>query len=173
MKSLWQKLFRTLATPRTGIILLLTVVLFSAAGTIILQRPTSEPGVLEKAYSPATLRVLDALHLTDIFHAWYFLGLLGLVSVSITCASVDRWPKAWRYYARPYRRTEPHFRAALPHKALIPAKNPATALAATERAFRKAGLPVEREVAGNEVLSTASVIASPSSRCTSCTPACC
>lgn len=151
MKSLWQKFFRALANPRNGIILLLVVVVLMAVGTFILQRPTSDPATIERAYSSSTLRVLDTLQLTDIYHAWYFVALLGLVCVSIVFASLDRWPKAWRYYARPYRRTEPHFRAALLHKALIPVKNAGTALEAAERAFRKAGIPVEREMAAEEV----------------------
>lgn len=149
--STWNKIYRTLASVRTGIILLLVTVLFSAVGTVILQRPTTDIEEIQRSYSPTTLMWLERLGLTDIYHSWYFLTLLGLVSLSIIFVSIDRWPNAWRFYARPYRRTEPHFRASLPLKATIPVADAATALEATERAFRKHGMPVERIVDNEEV----------------------
>ena len=87
--AILQKIYKTLASVRTGIILLLVVVLFSAVGTVILQRPTSEPDVIERSYSPSTLLWLDRLGLTDIYHTWYFVTLLGLVSISIIFVSID------------------------------------------------------------------------------------
>jgi len=147
----WTKFYKTLASIRTGVILLILVVIFSAAGTIVLQRPASDPGQLEKVYSPTTLLWLDRAGLTDVFHSWWFLSLLALVSMSIVFASLERWPNAWRFYARPYRRTEQHFRAVLPHHKTIPIRDAEVAVEAAERAFRKVGLPSERIVANNEV----------------------
>ena len=61
----------------------------SALGTFILQRPATDLQKLQAAYSPETLRWLDRLTLTDIFHAWWFLALLGLLSLSIVlCRSI-------------------------------------------------------------------------------------
>jgi len=60
----WTKFYKTLASIRTGVILLILVVIFSAAGTIVLQRPASDPGQLEKVYSPTTLLWLDRAGLT-------------------------------------------------------------------------------------------------------------
>ena len=51
--------------------------------------------------------------LADVFHAWWFTTLLGFVSFSIIFVSI-----AFRVrgaYARPYRKTDLHFRAALPN----------------------------------------------------------
>jgi len=53
---------------------------------------------MQRAYSPQVLRVLDALRLTDVFHAWWFVLLLSLVSLSIIAASVQRFPNAWRFF---------------------------------------------------------------------------
>ena len=144
LSALWTKFYKTLASIRTGVILLIIVVIFSAVGTLILQRPTSDPGQLERVYSPSTLAWLDHLGLTDVFHSWWFLTLLALVSLSIIFASLERWPNAWRFYARPYRRPEPHFRAALAHRTTIPIRNEETGIAAAERAFHKLRLPAER-----------------------------
>lgn len=147
--DIWQKFYKTFAAVRTGIILLLIVVLVAALGTVILQRPTTEADVIQRTYSPQTLALLDRLGLTDIYHAWYFMMLLGLVSLSLIFVSIERWPNAWKFYARPYRRPEEAFRLTLPTKQQIPVSDAAEALNASERAFRKLGLPVEREVDGS------------------------
>ena len=149
--AILQKIYRTLASVRTGIILLLVVVLFSAVGTVILQRPTSEPDVVERSYSPSTLLWLDRLGLTDIYHTWYFVTLLGLVSISIILVSIDRWPNTWKFYSKPYRVPAAGFRATLPQRAEIPVSDAAAGLSAAERAFYKMGLPVDREVEGDQV----------------------
>ena len=151
VSAIWQRFYKALASIKTGVILLIIVVIFSAVGTFVLQRPTAEPGQIERAYTPSTLKALDAMGLTDVFHAWYFLALLSLVSLSIIFVSIDRFPTAWRFYDRPYRRTEPHFRAVLPQRAEIPIHNAAEAIDAAERGFRKAGLRAERITENNEL----------------------
>ena len=150
ISSILKHLHKTLGNLRTGIVLLLLVVLASALGTFILQRPVTDPDKLAQAYSPATLRWLDRLALTDIFHAWWFLILMGLVSLSIVIISVDRFPNAWRFYARPYRKTDSHFRGSLPRKIEPPINNTEDALNAAERALKKSGWPVERIADRNE-----------------------
>ena len=116
--SIPKRIYRTFANLRTGIILLIITVVAAALGTFILQRPITDPDKMAQAYSPNTLYWLDRLTLTDVFHAWWFATLLALVSMSIIFASIDRWPNAWRFYARPYRRPDSHFRAVLaePHR---------------------------------------------------------
>ena len=94
------------------------------AGTLILQRPITEPAKLHQAYSPETLRLLDTLRLTDVFHSWWFVLLLSLLSANIVVASIDRFPAAWRYFSRPLRRAEPHFFTSLAMKQSIPLRGP-------------------------------------------------
>jgi len=147
--SVLKRIHRTFSNLRTGIVLLILVVIASAMGTFILQRPATDPDNLARAYSPNTLRWLDRLTLTDVFHSWWFLTLLALVSLSIVLVSIDRFPNAWRFYVRPYRKTDSHFRAALPSKVELPIKNSEQGLNAAERALKKLGWPVER-IAGNE-----------------------
>jgi len=144
LSTIPKRLYKTLANLRTGVVLLILVVLVSALGTFILQRPVNDPEKMQAAYSPQTLKLLDRLTLTDIFHSWWFLTLLILVSLSIVFVSIERFPNAWRFYARPYRRTDSHFRAANPFKTEFPIKNEAQGMNAAERAMRKLGWPVER-----------------------------
>jgi cytochrome c biogenesis protein len=60
-------------------------------------------GQFEQIYAPPTIRLLDALGLFDVFHAWWFFVLLGLLGTNIVLASLERFPQAWRYFARPHR----------------------------------------------------------------------
>ncbi len=147
--SLSRKIWQTLASIKTGVILLILVVIFSAVGTLILQRPTTDPDELQRAYSPQMLRVLDALGLTNVFHAWWFVLLLTLVSLSIIAASVQRFPNAWRFYSRPYKSPDENFRKAQALQAVIPVRNEEAGLSAAERGLRKSGFNAEHIVHEN------------------------
>ena len=126
--SIWKtprKIWQTLGAIKTGVVLLILVVIISAAGTIILQRPATEADEMQRAYSPQVLRLLDGIGLTDVFHAWWFVLLLSLVSLSIIAASLQRFPNAWRFFSRPYKSTDETFRNALPNHVLIPIRDEA------------------------------------------------
>jgi cytochrome c biogenesis protein len=150
-QNVWERVFRVLASVRTGIILLIIVGVVAAAGTIILQRPLTEAADMQRAYSPQSLALLDRVGLTDVYHSWWFALLMALLGVTILCASIDRFPKAWRLLSRPYRRPEPHFRAVTPIHKQIPVPSASAGLMAAERAFRRAGLHPERVVEKDEV----------------------
>jgi cytochrome c biogenesis protein len=142
--GLGRRISQTLGSLKTGITLLIIVGIVSAAGTIILQRPLTSPTDMERKYAPETLRLLDALGLTNVYHSWWFITLLGLVAISIMFASLERWPNAWRFYARPYRKPEPHFRAAHPTRFQVPIADAETGISAAERAMRKLGIAPAR-----------------------------
>ena len=150
-QTVWERVFRVLASLKTGITLLILVGLACATGTFILQRPLTEPENMVRAYSPAVLQWLDRLRLTDIYHAPWFILLMAALGVSIICASIDRWPKAWRMIARPYMRTDSHFRAVLPMQAHFAVANASQSLLATEKAMKSAGLRPRRVVEDGEV----------------------
>lgn len=141
-----RKTWQTAASIKTGVVLLILVVILAAAGTVILQRPVTEPDDMQRAYSPQALHLLDATGLTDVFHAWWFLGLMVLVSFSIIAASIDRFPNAWRYYSRPYKYAEAGFRRALHPQKSIAIADEETGLVAAERALHSIGLKPERVV---------------------------
>jgi cytochrome c biogenesis protein len=145
-----RKLWQTFSSIKTGVILLIVVVIFSAAGTVVLQRPTTDAEDIQRAYSPQMLRILDLLGLTDIFHSWWFVLLLLLVSVSIIAASVERFPNSWRYFARPYKSPDESFRKALPKQAQISIDDESAALATAQQVFRKFRFHPERVVRGQQ-----------------------
>jgi len=146
LRSPVRKTWQTLSSIKTGVVLIILVVIFSAAGTVILQRPMTDPDDMQRAYSPAMLRFLDALGLTDVFHTRWFVALMILVSLSIIAASVERFPNAWRFFARPYKSPEDNFRRVLPTQAQIAITGEEQGLGAAERAFQHLHLKTERIV---------------------------
>ena len=89
VQSVPRKLWQTLGAIKTGVILLILVVLLSAAGTVILQRPATEADEMQRAYSPQVLHLLDALKLSDVFHAWWFLLIVAAAALSVVACSVE------------------------------------------------------------------------------------
>jgi len=146
LRSAVRKTWQTLSSIKTGVVLIITLVIFSIAGTVILQRPITELDDMQRAYSPAMLRFLDAVGLTDVFHARWFVALMILVSISIIAASVERFPNAWRYFARPYKSPDEGFRRVLPIQAQIPIRDDEQGLSAAERALHHLGFGSERIV---------------------------
>ena len=145
-QNIHRKVWQTLSSIKTGVILLILVVILSAVGTIVLQRPVTDVDELQRAYSPQALRLLDALGLTDVFHAWWFVALLVLVSLSIVAASIDRFPNAWRFFARPYKYPEESFRRTLRSQKQMAIPDEEAGLVAAERALDAMGFRPERVV---------------------------
>jgi len=144
-----RKIWRIAAAIETGVVLLMLVVILSALGTIVLQRPATRPDEMERSYSPFVLRILDLTRLTDVYHSWWFLGLLLLVSICIVAASLDRLPSRWRYLARPYKYPEEGFRRTLHPQRTVELAPEAgvseqTAMAAAERALTARGYRPQR-----------------------------
>jgi len=145
-RKLAHKTWRTIASIQTGVVLLILVVIFAAVGTIVLQRPVTEPDEMQNAYSPQALQILDKVGLTDVFHSWWFLGLVLLVSSCIVAASIDRFPNSWRYFSRPYKYPDESFRRASHPQKLLAVADEESGLVAAERALHSLGYKPERVV---------------------------
>ena len=152
LRSLAQKTWRVFASVETGVVLLLLLVILSAVGTVVLQRPVTRPEEMQSAYSPVALQLLDAVGLTDVFHSWWFLGLVLLVSLCIVASSIDRFPSRWRRFSSAYKHPDEGFRRTLQTQKLLSlecAESDARAsqeqgLAAAERALESIGYNPER-----------------------------
>ncbi|HEV2349602.1 MAG TPA: cytochrome c biogenesis protein ResB [Terriglobia bacterium] len=146
--SVIRRISLTLSSLRTGIALVILLGIAASAGTFILQRPLTDPETITKAYSLTTLRWLDAIGLTDVFHTRWFATLLGLAGLSMVLASLDRFPQAWRFIARPYRHADPAFLGTLKLQKQIPIESEGQGIKAAERAFHAFGLKPQRVDAG-------------------------
>jgi len=117
-------------------------------GTFILQRPMAQEGQIEQVYAPQVVRLLDSLGLFDVFHAWWFILLLGLLGANITLASIERFPQVWRLYARPHYLADAMFIRALPFQKEIPLgpHTPQEAMALASLRLEDLGYPARKDV---------------------------
>jgi cytochrome c biogenesis protein len=105
---------------KCGLLLLAMVGASAILGTLILQKPMAQEGQIEQIYAPQTIRLLNAVGLFDVFHAWWFILLLGLLGANIALASIERFPQVWRLYVRPHLIADAAFVRALPFRREIP-----------------------------------------------------
>lgn len=118
--SSFDKLLQFLSSLKCGLLLLGLLGISMILGTFILQRPMAQEGQIEQVYAPQIVRLLNAVGLFDVFHAWWFILLLGLLGANITLASIERFPQVWRLYARPHLLADETFMRALPFQREIP-----------------------------------------------------
>ncbi len=78
------------------IVLLMVLAAASVAGTLLPQG--QDPSQLTGSMSPGVLRLLEVLDLFDMYHAWWFRWLIGLLSLNLIVCSLDRFPSAWRRF---------------------------------------------------------------------------
>src|SRR3954453_8769069 len=90
-----------LSSVRFGVVQLCILVVLAMAGMLILQQNVEGFEAYYVSLTPAEKTVYGALGLFDIYHSWYFNGLLLLLSLNIVLASIDRFPSAWAYIVDP------------------------------------------------------------------------
>lgn len=98
--SIWT-VIRWLCSVRLGVTLLVLLGTACVLGMVIVQQNVDGFENFYAALTPAQRLVYGKLGLFNIYHAWYFTGLLGLLSLNIILASVDRFPKTWVYVSKP------------------------------------------------------------------------
>jgi len=101
----------------------------------------AQEGQIEQVYAPQIVRLLNALGLFDVFHAWWFILLLGLLGANITLASLERFPQVWRLFARPHMMADEWFVRQLPYQKeiLLGFHAPAEALSIASQKLRDLG----------------------------------
>ena len=139
--SALDRFLRFISSLKCGLILLAVVGAAVTIGTVVLQRPLAREGEIEQIYAPQTIRLLNALGLFDVFHAWWFILLLGLLGANITLASLERFPQVWRLFVRPHRVANEWFVRALPfqRKISLGSLQPEEALALASRRLAAIG----------------------------------
>jgi cytochrome c biogenesis protein len=147
-QSSFDRLLRFFSSLKCGLLLLGLVGMAVVLGTLILQRPMAQEGQIDQIYAPQTLRLLNALGLFDVFHAWWFIVLLGLLGANITLTSIERFPQVWRLFARPHFVADAGFIHALPFQREIAlgGRTPQEALALATAKLQSLGYVPRSEV---------------------------
>ncbi|MFL6469050.1 MAG: cytochrome c biogenesis protein ResB [Pyrinomonadaceae bacterium] len=90
-----------ISSVRFGVSLLITLVVLSMIGMLIIQQNVQGFDTYFASLTPAERLVYGRLGFFDIYHSWYFNFLLLTLSLNIVLASIDRFPSAWSYIVKP------------------------------------------------------------------------
>ena len=83
---------------RLTIALLIGLALTSIIGTIIQQGPQRE---YLATLSETKIRLYSALGFFDMYHSWWFILLLYLLTLNLICCSIKRLPRVWKIVSEP------------------------------------------------------------------------
>lgn len=109
LSSFVTKTLDLFSSVRFGVVLLAILVAFSMAGMIVMQQEIDGFDRYYAELTPSQKLLGGWLGLFDIYHTWYFNLLLLVLSLNIVLASIDRFPKAWSFIARPKLDASPHW----------------------------------------------------------------
>ena len=87
-------LWKFLCSVKLTIVLLLSLATTSIIGTVIPQN--QNPEAYLNAYGMFRYQLLSILGLFDMYHSWWFQGLLLLLTANIIICSVDRLKGSWK-----------------------------------------------------------------------------
>jgi cytochrome c biogenesis protein len=90
-----------LSSVRFGVVLLCILVILSILGMVIIQQNVQGFDAFYATRTPAEKIIYGYLGLFDVYHSWYYNLLLLILSLNIVLASIDRFPSAWSYLAKP------------------------------------------------------------------------
>lgn len=106
------------ASLRLTIFLLLALSVTSIIGTVI---PQGEiPPEYLHSITQNKLQLYQALGFFDMYHSWWFIGLLSLFSVNLIVCSLRRLPQVWQQISEPKTILDQSLELSLTHTATIP-----------------------------------------------------
>src|SRR3970282_2015934 len=91
---------------KLAIITLIILSVTSIIGTIIEQNQPPEKH--HQIYEHWAFALMDPLTLFDMSHSWWFLLLLVLFTVNLSCCTLDRFPKMWKVVRNLRAKVEQH-----------------------------------------------------------------
>ncbi len=95
------RLVRFACSVRLGVTLLCLLGLACLIGMLVMQQNVDGFENYYAALTPSQRVVYGKLGLFNIYHVWYFNALLALLSLNIILASIDRFPKTWKFASKP------------------------------------------------------------------------
>ena len=84
---------------KLAIFTLIILAIASIFGTIVEQN--QPPEKYHQIYEDWAYNLMDRINLFDMYHSWWFLALLVLFTVNLTCCTIDRFPKMLKVVRNP------------------------------------------------------------------------
>jgi cytochrome c biogenesis protein len=96
---------------KLAIVTLIILAVASIFGTIVEQN--QPPEKYHQIYEDWAYALMDRLNLFDMYHSWWFLLLLVLFTVNLTCCTLDRFPKVLKVVRNPRTRLDENLEKTL------------------------------------------------------------
>lgn len=88
------RVWKFFASVKLSVVVLLSLAATSIIGTVIPQN--ANPMMYLQKYGETLYPIFNALDFFDMYHAWWFRLLLGLLTVNIIICSIDRLSSTWK-----------------------------------------------------------------------------
>jgi cytochrome c biogenesis protein len=109
-----EKIWKFLSSVKLAVVLLIILAIVSVIGTLIAQNEAPEQYLRE--YSQTTVNLFEALGFFDMYHTWWFVFLLFLLTANLTVCTLDRFPHTWKIITAPLKPITDQGLKALPFK---------------------------------------------------------
>src|SRR4030066_1938181 len=93
------RIWNFLISIKLAIWIIILLAVTSILGTVIQQN--QPPETYRQVYEDWAYNLMDRIHLFDMYHSWWFLLLLCLFTLNLTCCTIDRLPRAIRTVRKP------------------------------------------------------------------------
>jgi len=94
-----ERVWDFLTSVKLAIFTLITLAAASVVGTIV---PQNEPPEKYRAiYEDWAFGLMDRVGLFDMYHSGWYLALLVLFAVNLSCCTIERFPRVWRAVRNP------------------------------------------------------------------------
>jgi cytochrome c biogenesis protein len=109
-----EKVWKFFSSVKLAVVLLIILAIVSVIGTVIQQNEAPERYLQE--YSRATVDLFEMLGFFDMYHTWWFVLLLFLLTANLTICTLDRFPHTWKIVTAPLKPIEDDGLKAVPFK---------------------------------------------------------
>jgi len=130
-----QQLWDFFCSLKLSIFLLIGLALVSVIGTVIPQGPQRE---YLATISETKIRLYTSLGFFDMYHSWWFILLLYLLTLNLICCSIKRLPQVWKVVSEPVLVMDEAFEKTLAMVKEVKLKGSAAELKDRVAAFLKA-----------------------------------
>jgi len=94
-----EKVWKFFSSVKLAVILLIILAIVSVIGTVIQQNESPEKYLRE--YSEATVQLFEMLGFFDMYHTWWFVILLFLLTANLTVCTLERLPHTVKIMTAP------------------------------------------------------------------------
>ncbi len=89
-----EKIWQFFCSARLAVYTLVLLALTSIIGTVVLQNGTQDEYI--NFYGHGWYNLIRALDFDDMYHAWWFLGLLSVLCINLIVCSIERLSTTWK-----------------------------------------------------------------------------